>query len=163
ADPVPAKVGGLVRPGPAGDIVIQAMIEIMIEWLARLAAVAGEIRGAPFIARLKAADAAAITADAAGEMRELDLQRRQFVEQAGIDEADRRRHQRKFPAEHATEIVRIHARPANDARQRMDEDVKTKIGAGFPERPQLLGIEWQVLQFRGDDGAGKAELDSATL
>ena len=65
--------------------------------------------------------------------------------------------------QHATEIVGIHARPANDARQRMDEDVKTKIGAGFPERPQLLRIEWHVLQFRGDDGARKAEFDSAAL
>ena len=40
---------------------------------------------------------------------------------------------------------------------------KTKIGAGFPERPQLLGIERQVLQFRGDDGARKAEFDGAAL
>jgi hypothetical protein len=96
-------------------------------------------------------------------MRELDLQRRQFVEQARIDETDRRRHQGKLPAEHATEIVGVHARPGNDARQRMDEDVETEIGAGFPEWPQLMRIEWQILQFRGDDGAGKAEFDGAAL
>jgi hypothetical protein len=42
---------------------------------------------------LEAADAAAIAADAAGKMRKLNFQRRQFVEQAGIDEPHRRRHQ----------------------------------------------------------------------
>src|SRR4029077_2737662 len=77
AHPMRAKVGGVVRPGPAGDIVIQAMVEIMVERLARAAAVTDEIRGAPFVARLKAVDTAEIAADTAGEMRELDFQPRQ--------------------------------------------------------------------------------------
>src|SRR6201987_4714532 len=119
---------------------------------------ARQLRGALFSTRLKTADAAAIAADTAGEMRELNFQARQLVEQAGIDQAHRRRHQRKLPAEHAAEIVGIHARPANDAWQGMDEDVKVQIGAGFPEWPQLLGIERQILHFRGDHGAGKYEL-----
>ena len=45
----------------------------------------------------------------------------------------------------------------------MDEDVKVQIGAGFPEWPQLLGIERQILHFRGDHGAGKSELDGAAF
>jgi len=57
----------------------------------------------------------------------------------------RRRHQRKFPAKHTAEIVGIHARPPDNPRQRMDEDVKVQIGADFPERLQLLGIQRQVL------------------
>ena len=73
------------------------------------------------------------------------------------------RHQRKFPAEHAAEIVGIHTRPADDARQRMNKNIKIQIGAGFPERPQLLGIERQILQFRGDHGAWKSELNGAAF
>jgi hypothetical protein len=45
----------------------------------------------------------------------------------------------------------------------MNKNVKIEIGAGFPERPQLLGIERQVLQFRGDHGAWKSELDGAAF
>ena len=101
-------------------------------------------RGAPFVALLKPANAAEIAADTAGEMRELDLQVRQLIEQAAVDDPHRRGHQRKLPAEHAAEIVGVHARPTDDAGQGVDEHVKIKIGAGFPERPQLLRIEWHM-------------------
>ena len=123
------------------------MIEIMVERPGAAGGRGAALRGAPFVALLKAADAAEIAADAAGEMRELNSQRRQFVEQAAIDQPHRRRHQREFPAEHAAEIVGIHAPPADDARQRMDEDIEIEIGAGFPERPQRLGVERLILQF----------------
>ncbi len=81
----------------------------------------------------------------------------------GIDDAHRRRHQREFPAQHAAEIVGIHLAPADDARQRMDENVEAEIGAGFPERLQFLGVERLVLQLRRDDDAGKTKLDGAAL
>src|SRR5271163_1671262 len=81
ADPVGAPFGGVIRPGPAGDVVIQPVIEIVVERQGRAPAVAADLRGAPLVALLKAADAAQIAADAAGEMRELDFQIRQFVEQ----------------------------------------------------------------------------------
>ena len=45
----------------------------------------------------------------------------------------------------------------------MNKNIKIQIGAGFPERPQLLGIERQILQFRGDHGAWKSELDGAAF
>ncbi len=45
----------------------------------------------------------------------------------------------------------------------MDEDIEIEIGAGFPERPQGLGVERLILKFRADDDAGKAELDGAAL
>src|ERR1700691_5526427 len=106
----------------------------MVDWFCGTPSVAVDFRRAPFVALLKAADAAEIAADAAGKMRELDFERRQFVEQAGIDAPHRRRHQRKFPANCASEIVAVHAAPANDARQRMDEDVEAEIGASLPER-----------------------------
>jgi hypothetical protein len=49
------------------------MIEIVVEWSTWPAAVARDLRGAKFLARLKTEDAAAIAADAAGEMRKLNL------------------------------------------------------------------------------------------
>ena len=45
----------------------------------------------------------------------------------------------------------------------MDKDVEAEIGAGFPERPQFLRIERQILQFRSNHGARKSELDRAAL
>src|SRR4029077_19350737 len=91
--PVGAPFGGMIGPSPARNVVIQAMIEIMVERLRRAATVAADFRRAPFVALLKTADAAEIAADATGKMRELNLQCRQVVEQAGIDETHRRRHQ----------------------------------------------------------------------
>src|SRR5262249_1345 len=163
AHPVRAQFGGAVGPGPAGNVVIQPMLQVILERLPRASAMAGEVCGAPALARLKAANAAEIAADAAGKVRELDLQAGQFVEQAGIDQADRRRHQGKFPTQDASEIVGIHTRPADNARQRMNKDVEAEISAGFPERPQFLRIERQVLQFRSNHGARKSELDRAVL
>jgi len=64
-----AEFSGAVRAGPAGNVVIQATIEIVVEGLTRAAAVARDLRGAKLLARLKTEDAAAIAADAAGEMR----------------------------------------------------------------------------------------------
>src|ERR1700752_2888762 len=98
----------MIGARPSGDVVEQALIEIMIERLLRLAAVARKPGGAPLAALLKAAGAAQITADAAGKVRELDAQGRQLVEQSGIDEPHRRGYQRKFPAQHAAEIVGVH-------------------------------------------------------
>ena len=163
AHPVGAPLRGVIGPGPAGNVVIQPVIEIMVERFWRAAAVAVDFRRAPFVALLKAADAAEIAADAAGKMRELNLQRRQFVEQAGIDDAHRRRHQREFPAQHAAEIVGAHAAPADHPRQRMDEDVEAEIGACFPERSQFFGVERLILKLGRDDDAGKAQLDGAAL
>src|SRR6202030_2923047 len=134
AHPVRAPFGGVIGAGPAGDVVVEAMIEIMVERCRRAAAVAVDFRRAPFVALLKAADAAEIAADAAGKMRELDFQRRQFVEQARIDDAHRRRHQREFPAQHAAEIVGAHMAPADHPRQWMNEDVEAEIRARLPER-----------------------------
>src|SRR5689334_13244104 len=74
AHPVFAEFGGAVRTGPAGNVVIQGTIEIVIEWLTRTPPVARDLRGAKLLARLEAKDAAAIAADAAGEMRKLNLQ-----------------------------------------------------------------------------------------
>jgi hypothetical protein len=45
----------------------------------------------------------------------------------------------------------------------MDEDIKVQIGAGFPEPPQFIGIERQVLQFRGDHDARKSEFNGAAF
>jgi len=69
AHPVFAEFSGAVRTGPAGNVVKQPLIEIVIEWLTWAAAVARDLRGAKLLARLKTEDAAAIAADAAGEMR----------------------------------------------------------------------------------------------
>src|SRR6516164_4142941 len=74
AHPVFAEFGGVVRTGLAGDVVIQALIEVMIKRRLRPAAVARQLRCAKLLARLKAADAAAVTSDAASKMRELNLQ-----------------------------------------------------------------------------------------
>ncbi len=153
----------MVGACPAGDIVEQPVVEIMVEWSRRPAAVAIDAHGAPFVALLETADTAEVAADAAGEMRELNAQVRQFVEQAAIDQPHRRRHQGKLPAKHPAEIVGIHARPADHARQRMDEHVEAEIGTGFPERPQHLGIERLIVQFGGDDDAREAEQNGAAL
>ncbi len=164
AHPVGAPFRGMIGPGPAGDIVIEPVIEIMVERLARLPAVARHGGGAPFVALLKAADAAEIAADAAGEMRELNPQA-SAVRRAGRELISRTA---AVISENSQPSMRPRSsasmrRPADDARQRMDEDIEIEIGAGFPERPQCLGVERLILQFRGDDDAGKAELDGAAL
>ena len=74
-----------------------------------------------------------------------------------------RDHQRKFPAEHAAEIVGIHVLPVDDVRQRMDEDIEPEIGRRSPERAQRVRVERLALQLGGDDHAGKAEIDGAAL
>ena len=45
----------------------------------------------------------------------------------------------------------------------MDEDVEAEIGARFPERPQLFGVERLILKLGRDDDAGKTKLDGAAL
>ena len=96
-------------------------------------------------------------------MRELHVQRRQFVEQSAVDHAHRRDHQRELPAEHAAEIVGIHVLPADDVGQRVDEHVEAEIGGRAPERTQRLGVERLPLQFRADHDARKLEIDRAAL
>src|SRR5262245_6987929 len=153
----------MVGPGPAGAIVEQPLFEIIVErplWFASMPWNRGR---APLAALLEAADAPKVAPDAAGEMRELDLQRGQLVEEPAVDDADRRHHQRELPAQHAAKIVGIELRPGNDLRQRMDEDIKPEIGSRAPERPQRLRIERLALQLRADDDAGKAELDRTAL
>src|SRR5690349_16433824 len=59
AHPMAAEFGGAVRAGPAGNVVKQAVIKIMIERLSRPPAMARQAGGAPLLARLKAADATA--------------------------------------------------------------------------------------------------------
>src|SRR5262249_26978397 len=153
----------MVGPGPAGAIVEQPLLQIIVErslWFAPMARNRGR---APLAALLEAADAPEIAPDAAGEMRELDLECGQLVEEAAVDEADRRHHQRELPAEHAAEIVGIEQRPGDDLRQRMDEHIESKIGSRTPEWPQRLRIEGLALQLRADDHAREAELDRAAF
>src|SRR5262245_19640281 len=153
----------MVRPGPAGAIVEQPLFEIIIERPLRFASMPRNRGRAPLVALLKAADAPEIAADAAGEMRELDLQRRQLVEEPAVDDPDRRHHERELPAEHAAEVVGVELRPGNDLRQRMDEHIKPEIAGRTPERPQRFGIERLTLQLRADDNPRKAELDRTAL
>jgi hypothetical protein len=101
------------------------MVEIVVKRLFGLTAMAWNFRRAPFLALLKSIDAPAITPDAAGEMREMDFERRQIVKQAGIDDTHCCRHQREFPAQHAAKIVGVHAVPADHPRQRMNENIKS--------------------------------------
>jgi len=72
------------------------MLEIMVEWLARLAAMARDAGSAAFLPLLQRADARQVSPDAAAEMRKLNLQRRQLVEGAAVDDPHRRHHQREF-------------------------------------------------------------------
>src|SRR3954467_3336609 len=112
----------MVGARPAGAIVEQAMLEVVVERLRRPAAVARDRRGAPLVALLETAHAPEIAAHAAGEMRELDIQMGQLVEQPAVDDADGGHHQREFPAQYAAEIVGIELWPVDHLRQRMDED-----------------------------------------
>src|SRR5262245_7940923 len=153
----------MVGSGPAGAIVEQALFEIIVEWPLWFAPVPRDRGRAPLAALLEAADAPEIAADAAGEMRELDLERRQLVEEPAVNDADRRHHQRELPAEHAAEIVGIELRPGDHLRQRMDEHIEPEVGSRTPERPQRLGIERLALQLRSDDDAGEAKLDRTAL
>ena len=104
-----------------------------------------------------------IAADTGGEMGELHLQRRQLVEQAGVDHPHRRNHQRELPAEHPPEIVGIHMLPFDDVRQRMDEHIESEIGGGAPERTQCFTVQCLPLQLRADHHAGKAKLNGTAL
>src|SRR5262245_36680293 len=96
-------------------------------------------------------------------MRDLDLEPRQLVEQAAVDDAHGVHHQREFPTEHAAEIIGIHVPPADDPRQRMNEDVKPEIGGRLPERTQGLAIERLALQLGGDDHPRESQLDRTAL
>src|SRR5262249_18999605 len=81
----PRAAGG---PGPARAIVEQPFFEIIVERPLWFAAMPRNRGRAPLAALLEAADAPEIAPDAAGEMRELDLQRRQLVEKPAVDDAD---------------------------------------------------------------------------
>ncbi len=153
----------MIGSRPAGAIVIEPLFEIMIEGLGRTAVVALNVRRPPFVALLETAYATEIAPDSAGEMRELDIQVGQLVQQPGIDDLDGGRHQRKLPAQHAAEVIRIHLIPADDLGQGMDEDVEPEIGRRLPERAQLFRIESQPLHLGCDDDAGEFEFDRATL
>src|SRR5262245_8607260 len=153
----------MVGSGPAGAIVEQALFEIIVEWPLWFAPVPRDRGRAPLAALLEAADAPEIAADAAGEMRELDLERRQLVEEPAVNDADRRNHQRELPAQHAAEIVGIELRPGDHLRQWMDEHIEPEIGSRTPERPQRLSVERLALQLRADDHARESKLDRAAL
>src|SRR5262245_38501101 len=68
-----------------------------------------------------------VAPETARKMRELNFQRRKLVEQSAIDQPHCRHHEREFPSKHPPEIVRIHVRPVDHARQGMDEDIKAKV------------------------------------
>ena len=50
-----------------------------------------------------------------------------------IDEPHRRHHQGEFPAEHPSQVVRIHLPPADDLRQGMNEDKEPEVHGRSPK------------------------------
>src|SRR5438876_5044783 len=123
----------MIGTGPAGTVVEQPLLKVIIERPPRLAPMPHNRRSAPLVALLEAADATEIAADAAGEMGELDLQRGQLVQEPAVDDADGRDHQRELPTQHAAEIVGIELRPGDHLRERMDEHIEPEIGSRAPE------------------------------
>src|SRR5207253_6296035 len=104
-----------------------------------------------------------ISRDPTGEMRYLNPQCRKLVEKAAVDQAHRRHHQGEFPAEHPPEIVRIHGRPRDHSRQRMNEHVEPEVGYCPPEWAQAFRIKCLSLQLGCNHDTGKAKLDGAAL
>src|SRR5512132_3332925 len=105
----------------------------MIKWLSWHPAMPGNMRRAAFLTILEPANAREVASDAAAEMRHLNLYCGKLIEKTAIDQPHCRHHQRKFPAEHAPEVVRIHVRPAHEARRGMDEDVELEVGCRLPK------------------------------
>ena len=66
-------------------------------------------------------------------MRDQNLQGGKFIKQATVDEPHRRHHQGEFPAEHPSQVVRIHLPPADDLRQGMNEDKESEVGSLLPK------------------------------
>jgi hypothetical protein len=117
------------------------MLQVVLERRFRLPTVPRESSGAALLPLLQGANARQVSADAAGKMRDLNLQAGQIVEQAAVDEPHRRHHQGEFPTEHPPKIVRIHGAPGDNPWQRMNEDVEPEIGSRLPEWAQGYGIE----------------------
>src|SRR5262245_34192601 len=96
-------------------------------------------------------------------MRELNLQCGERIEQTAVDNPHGRHHKRELPAEHPPKVVRVHLRPGDHPRQRMNEHIEPEVGACLPERTQRLGVERLPLKLGRDDDARKPELDRASL
>src|SRR5262245_42335438 len=153
----------MIGTGPAGTVVEQALLEVVVKRPRRLTPMARNRGGAPLVALLEPADATEIATDAAGKMGELDLQRRQLVQQSAVDDTDGCQHQRELPTQHAAEIVGIELWPGDHLREWMNEHIEAEIGGRTPERPERFGVERLALQLRADDHTREPELDRAAL
>ena len=82
---------------------------------------------------LKTQYAREVTTYAAAKMCDAEVQGGELVEQATVDAPHRRHHQGEFSAEHPSQVVRIHVRPADHLRWGVDEDKESEVGSRPPK------------------------------
>src|SRR5262245_26063816 len=109
------------------------MLQIMIKRFSWRSGMPRNLRRATVLAILETAYAWEVSTYAAGKMRDQNLQGGDFIKQATVDEPHRRHHQGEFPAEHPSQVVRIHLPPADDLRQRMNEYEESEVGGLLPK------------------------------
>ena len=80
------------------------------------------------------------------------------VEHAGIDQPDRRHHQRELAADRARGVVAVELLGLVELERGMHEHEHVELRAFGPERLELGRIEIKVVGLRSDHHAGKAEL-----
>ena len=126
----------------------RVLANVVVEFALWLHAVPRIARGGPEFLILIAADAANHRCDAAAQMRHLNGEIGMAIEHAGIDQPDRRHHQRKFPSYGPRRVVSVEFARIVQSQCRVHEHIHAEALCLGPEWLERWIVQEKTRRFR---------------